>query len=305
MKKIFIILFILFLSVGLYLKLGSEADKLSIDFSGTSEVKDESSLSKKTFGNHPVGGVNPKSSLSSASKSKLKDHPAYEDVRNYQISDQDLVKSWEGREEILKEFLLNASKQTSSCLQKDLCGQEPDPGSPYFNPSATPEHSFLERQLSLLIQLKENGLLRPEDLPKKDLENMLKISNDSIQSLAFELRISAGIDDASYNQLLDISPSLLPQASASALVQLTNESRNSPSRREDLIRTTAKLINSDDQNQAIEMAKRVKYLGVDKNEIEQLALQACDLLPHNRKLVRNHLSIAAEGAGTVLKFYCR
>lgn len=234
----------------------------------------------------------------------IKQHAAYEDVRNYNVTDEDLLDKWQGREEELSKFLLTSSKQLTECLKKDLCGEQADPDSPYFNPNATPSHTLLERELGTLIFMRESNKLDVTALPTQQMEEMLDIQNEAIQSLALELRLAAGIDDAAYDRLLERTPSLLPQASASSLVQLARESRQSQGRRDELVKTAEKLLSSDDQMQAIEMAKRVKYLGADKDEIERFAKTTCKLLDQNKKTVQNYLALAGEGVGANLKFEC-
>ncbi len=234
----------------------------------------------------------------------IESHPAYADVRNYQMSDEELLEKWQGREEQLADFLYDASAQTVACLKKDLCGEKPEPGSPYFNPNATPAHSFLERQLGTLIHMRESGKLDVTAIPTAQIEEVLDIENAAIQTMALELRLAPGVDDPTYQRLLDRTPSLLPQASASALAQLANESRSSQQRRDALINTAEKLLTAEDQTRAVEMAKRVKYLKTDRTEIERLAASTCNLLPQNRQTVEHHLAIAAEASAANLNFDC-
>src|SRR5690606_7003392 len=137
--------------------------------------------------------------------------------------------------------------------------------------NATPAHSFLERQLGTLIHMRESGKLDVTAIPTAQIEEVLDIENAAIQTMALELRLAPGVDDPTYQRLLDRTPSLLPQASASALAHLANESRSSQQRRDALSNTAEKRLTAEDQTRAVEMAKRVKYLKTDRTEIERLA----------------------------------
>lgn len=228
-----------------------------------------------------------------------------DELKNYSISDEEILAKWEGKESELAKALFAASKETTDCLKKDLCGETPSEDGPYFDESNTPAHQLLERELSLLIQLREQNLLESAIIPTEQIEATLDIKNSAIQTMALELRLAAGIDDNSYQSLLDRTPSLLPQASATSLALLAKESRLSQSRRDELMKTANMLLRSDDQVRAVEMSKRVKYLDADKAELEQLAKSSCGLLPQNQKTVQYNLSIAAEGVGGNLNFNCQ
>lgn len=230
--------------------------------------------------------------------------PIY-DIQNLSLDDQSLAEKWQGQEEILIKELLVDSKRLRQCLQKDLCGEKPNANSPYFDIHNTPSHGLLERELSALVFLQEAEKLESDMIPKLEMEEMLAIENEAVQRMALELRLAAGIDDAAYERLIKRTPSLLPQASANALAQLSKESRLSQSRRDQLIKAAESLFNADDQSKAIEMAKRIKYIDVDKAELEQLAATTCHLLPQNRKAVQYHLGVAAEGVGANLQFKCQ
>lgn len=226
------------------------------------------------------------------------------DVKNFSITDEEILEKWQGKESYLAKALFAASKETTECLKKDLCGEKPSDDEPYFDANNTPAHQLLERELSLLIKMREQNLLESALIPTEQIEATLDVKNSAIQTMALELRLAAGIDDDSYQRLLDRTPSLLPQASATSLTLLAKESRLSQGRREELMKTANMLLRSDDQTRAVEMSKRVKYLDADKTELEQLAKSSCGLLPQNQKTVQYNLSIAAEGVGGNLDFKC-
>lgn len=228
-----------------------------------------------------------------------------QDVQNYALSDDQLLEKWQGREAELIQLIANDSREIVDCLKNNLCDQQPDPNEPYFDPHNTPKHSLLERQLGLLIRFREQGSLNPGQISNEQLEEALDIENTNIQTSALELRVAAGIDDDAYSRLLGRSPSLLPQASATSLALLNNESRQSQQRRDQLIATAEALLRSDDQMRAIEMAKRIQYIAPDRSELERLSTSTCQLLPQNRGQVQHHLSIAAEGVGANLNFNCQ
>ncbi len=226
------------------------------------------------------------------------------DIKDPTISPEKLIEKWENQTDLLVENLLQDSKRLTTCLLKDLCGEKPSNDSPYFDKNNTPSHSLLEHELTALIFLQEANNFDAQILPKLELERMLNIENEAIQRMALELRLSAGIDDQVFNDLLNKSPSLLPQASANSLVMLSKESRKSQGRRDQFINIAESILKSKDQNKAIEMAKRVQYFDVDKTEIERLANSTCQLLPQNKKAARYHLLIAAEAVGANLNFNC-
>lgn len=228
-----------------------------------------------------------------------------DELQNFTITDQEIFEKWQGKESELAKALFAAAKDTTECLKEDLCGEKPSENEPYFDANNTRSHQLLERELGLLIQLREQNLLESALIPTEQIESTLDIKNSAIQTMALELRLAAGIDDNSYQSLLDRTPSLLPQASATSLALLAKESRLSQGRREELMKTANTLLRSDDQVRAVEMSKRVKYLDADKAELEQLAKSSCGLLPQNQKTVQYNLSIAAEGVGGNLDFNCQ
>ena len=227
-----------------------------------------------------------------------------EDIKNVSVSPEALIAKWKDQPTVLANSLIEDSKRLSECLLKDLCGEEPSPDSPYFDKNNTPSHSLLEHELTTLAFLQESNSFNEELLPKSDLEQMLDIQNESIQRMALELRLSAGIDDQAFNELLNKTPSLLPQASANSLVMLSKESKESQGRRDQFIKTAENLLRSNDQIKAVEMSKRVQYFDADKAEIERLSKSTCQLAPQNKKAAQYHLSIAGEAVGANLNFSC-
>ena len=295
MKKLFLLIILIAAGVGIYLNLNERPNQIitGLDSSSTEPKETESEqLEKKSSKSHSVGHID------------VKKHPAYESVKNYAVGDDALLEQWTGREEELIEFLSAASDETIDCLKKDLCGEKPDPNSPYFDVDNTPSHGLLERELGLLVRLKEDGKLKGDSISPEQMEQALDIKNEAIQSLALELRLAAGIDDVSFSRLLGRTPALLPKASAGALAQLSKESKASTARREELINTAKSLLASEDQMRAVEMSKRVKYLALNISELEALAANTCELLPQNRKVVQHNLLVAGEGVGADLSFNC-
>tara|TARA_R110000868_G_scaffold163614_16_gene395912 strand:+ start:3760 stop:4662 length:903 start_codon:yes stop_codon:yes gene_type:complete len=226
------------------------------------------------------------------------------DLSDLKLSDDKLLEKFKDKEEELAKLLIADAKRLKQCLLKDLCGEKPDANSPYFDKNNTPSHGMLERDLTLLVRLQEDGELESDQVSNQLLEEMLDVENETIQRMALELRLAQGIDDRAYERLLKRTPSLLPQASASALSQLAGQSKQSQSRRDQLIKVAKELLNSSDQSKAIEMAKRVKYIDVSARELEDLAKNTCHLLPQNRKAVHHHLGVVAESVGSSLSFNC-
>lgn len=225
-------------------------------------------------------------------------------IADYSIPDETIIEKWQGRESKLVAALVESAQKGIACLKDNLCGEKPSSEDPYFDPNNTPSHSKLERELGLLIKLREQNKLDFQAVPNQFLEESLDIQNTTIQNYAIELRMAAGIDDNGYAQLLYKTPSLMPESAATALVMLAKESQVSQARRADLIATTQTLLTSEDQLRAVEVSKRIQYLDVNKNEIEQLSKSTCGLLPQNRKTVQNNLAIAGEGVGANLNFGC-
>ena len=226
------------------------------------------------------------------------------DLSDLKLGDDQILEKFDGKEAELIKLLTTDAKRLKDCLIKDLCGEKPDPNSPYFDKANTPSHGQLERDLTLLVRLQEDGKLEPTELSSELLEDMLAIQNETIQRMALELRLSSPIDDSTYNRLLKRTPSLLPQASASALSQLAGQSKQSQSRRDQLIGVAKELLSSSDQSKAVEMAKRIKYIDVNANELEELAKNTCHLLPQNKKAVHHLLGTVAESVGSSLEFGC-
>ncbi len=226
------------------------------------------------------------------------------DLNDLKLGDDQLLQKFNGNETELIKLLASDAKRLKDCLLKDLCGEVPDPNSPYFDKNNTPSHSKLERDLTLLVRLQEDGKVEENALAGEFLEDMLSIQNETIQRMALELRLASPIDDSTYDRLLKRTPSLLPQASASALSQLAGQSKQSQARRDQLIKVAKELLSSGDQAKAIEMAKRVKYIDVNVAELEDLAKHTCHLLPQNKKAVHHHLGVVAESVGSNLEFNC-
>ncbi len=240
----------------------------------------------------------------STSSAKADESSVNVDLGDLKLGDDQLLDKFNGKEAQLIKLLSADAKRLKDCLIEDLCGEKPDPNSPYFDESNTPSHGQLERDLTLLVRLQEDGKLEANELSGELLEEMLTIQNETIQRMALELRLSSPIDDSTYERLLKRTPSLLPQASASALSQLAGQSKQSQSRRDQLIGVAKELLGSSDQSKAVEMAKRVKYIDVNAMELEELAKNTCHLLPQNKKAVRHLLNTVAESVATSLEFNC-
>lgn len=233
------------------------------------------------------------------------DSKALEEINDIALSPEQLIEKWKNNYPALINALVEDSKRLTSCLRTDLCGEVQSSDQPYFDKMNTPSHGLLEHELTTLIYLQEAGELKDNQLPGELLMEMLDIENESIQAMAFELKLSSKVDDTTFSALLNKTPSLLPKASASSLSMLAKESKKSSQRREQFIQTAQDLLKSSDQNKAVEMAKRVQYFDTDKDEIERLAGSTCHLLPQNKKAAQYHLSIAAEAVGATLDFNCR
>lgn len=227
------------------------------------------------------------------------------EIKDVNISPEQLMQKWKNDSPTLIQALAEDSKRLTECLKKNLCGEEPSSDQPYFDKMNTPSHALLEHELTTLVYLQESGELKENQLSDTLLMEMLDIENESIQRMALELKLSHDIDDASFESLLNKTPSLLPQASANSLAMLAKESKRSMDRREKFIQTAELLLKSADQNQAVEMAKRVQYINADKVEIERLANATCGLLPQNQKAAQYHLSVAGEAVGANLSFNCQ
>ncbi len=227
------------------------------------------------------------------------------DIKEINLSPEQLMQKWKNDSPALIMALAEDSKRLTDCLKKDLCGEVASADQPYFDKMNTPSHALLEHELTTLVFLQESGELKEGQLSDKLLTEMLDIENESIQRMALELKLSHDIDDSTFDSLLNKTPSLLPQASANSLAMLAKESKRSMDRREKFIQTAELLLQSADQNQAVEMAKRVQYISADKVEIERLSIATCGLLPQNQKAAQYHLSIAAEAVGANLSFNCQ
>lgn len=194
----------------------------------------------------------------------------WDDFKNYNLSTEDLLKKTSDHK-ALAQYARQVALKMNTCLKKDLCGHTPDGA--YFNPTKTPSHALLERSLEIMMALKENGLNNV--LNKDQLLSMMELKNDKIQTLSLSLIIDQGLSEEGYSKVLAHLPELEPEAIGSAYKMLQDDSGQSNVNRDQYLISLKNSFQQEDPLRVIELAKSLKYLNVDQNDLFDIARASC------------------------------
>ncbi len=204
----------------------------------------------------------------------IKINKKWDDFRNYKLPTMELIETSKDLSNMAR-FSRHVANRITACLTKNLCEQIPDKDSPYFDYHHTEAHDLLERALSILVSMKESGHDEYKLITQRELLDILKVNNESVQSLAIELLTAKGISDDFFEMILGQINDLHPDAIGSAYAILQESSQLSNVMRDKYLLSLKKSFKLNDGLKVVNLARALKNIQLEKDDLLDIARASC------------------------------